>query len=156
MYISVAKVVKHSRIQVHALVHELSKEQWMMIPAGHDNNIAWNVGHLIWAQLGLTYGHTNLSLPLDRTPYTTLYGIGTSPAQWEADPIPAELLTTFMELADKVLTDASAGLFDDAEFEPWTTGGGAEFKTLLDMHVYNAAHEGEHRGMIMALRNLVL
>ena len=155
-FISVAKTVKNSREQVYQLVGGLTDEQWLMIPAGHDNNIAWNVGHLIWAQLGLTYGRTNLEMPIDREPYIPLYGIGTSPADWDGDPDPSELLETFMQMADRTIEDAKASVFDDAKFTPWQTGGGAKFETLLDMMVYNTAHEGEHRGMIMALKNLVV
>ena len=153
MYISIAKIVKNSREQVHALVKDLTHEQWMMIPAGHDNNIAWNVGHLIWGQLGLTYGRTDLEMPISREPYISMYGIGTSPADWETEPDPSMLLETFMEMAYRMVADAEAGLFDDAAFAPWQTGGGAKFDTLRDMMIYNVAHEGEHRGMIMALKN---
>lgn len=152
-YISIAKIVKNSREQVHELVKELTYEQWMQIPAGHDNNIAWNVGHLIWGQLGLTYGRTDLEMPISREPYIPMYGIGTSPADWDADPDPTELLKTFMGMADRMIDDAQAGVFDNAQFTPWQTGGGAKFDTLLDMIIYNVAHEGEHRGMIMALKN---
>ena len=154
-YISVAKTVKNSRQQVYRLVDGLTHAQWMTIPAGHDNNIAWNVGHLIWAQLGLTYGRTDLAMPIDREPYIPLYGIGTSPADWEGEPDPAALLKILMQMADRMIADAQAGIFDDAQFTPWQTGGGARFDTLLDMMIYNTAHEGEHRGMIMALKNHV-
>ncbi|MFT5193936.1 MAG: hypothetical protein ACI85U_000942 [Candidatus Promineifilaceae bacterium] len=155
MYLSAAKIVKNSREQVYESVKDLTLEQWMLIPEGHDNNIAWNVGHLIWAQIGLTYGHSDLEMPISRESYIPLYGIGSSPADWASDPDPAELLKTFMAMPDRMIADATAGLFDQADFEPWQTGGGAQFNTLLDMMIYNAAHEGEHRGMIMALKNLV-
>ena len=155
MYTAPAKILKISRDQVKDLVKDLSRGQWMKIPAGHDNNIAWNVGHLIWAQAGLCYGRSSLTIPIDRAPYTKLYGIGTSPADWEDDPDPAALMEMFMHQADQQLKDAETGLFEDVVFEPWTTGGGAHFATLLDMQIYNVTHEGEHRGMIMALRNLV-
>lgn len=154
VYVSVAQIVKNSRQQVQDVVEGLSAEQWMMIPAGHDNNIAWNVGHLIWAQIGLTYGHSSLEAPMDRAAYIPLYGIGTSPATWTADPDPEELLKVFISLPDQMIADAKSGKFDHVEFQPWQTGGGARFDTLLDMMVYNCAHEGEHRGMIMALKNL--
>ncbi len=153
MYNAVARILKNSREQVHGRVQDLTPEQWMAIPAGHDNNIAWNVGHLIWAQAGLCYGHTNLQMPIDRAPYTKLYGIGTSPATWDSNPDPAELMKVFMWQADKMLEDAAAGLFESAVYEPWTLGSGLHLGTLLDMQIYNATHEGEHRGMIMALRN---
>ena len=155
VYTSVAKIVKNSRGQVYEAVKDLTAAQWMMIPEGHDNNIAWNIGHLIWAHIGLTYGRSDLVAPIDREPYLPLYGIGSSPATWAAEPNTAELLKIFMNLPDQMIADAKAGVFNKAEFVPWKTGSGAEFKTLLDMMIYNVAHEGEHRGMILALKNLV-
>ena len=155
MYTTIAQTLKYSRDQVHDIVKNLSAEQWMMIPAGHDNNIAWNVGHLIWAQAGLCYGRTDLEMPIERPPYTKLYGIGTSPAEWESDPDPNELLSTFMWQAEKNIADAESGLFDNADYTPWSLGTGFHLPTLQAVQIYNLAHEGEHRGMIMALRNLV-
>ena len=40
-----------SRNNLHETCKNLSQEQWFAVPDGFANNVAWNVGHLIVAQL---------------------------------------------------------------------------------------------------------
>ncbi len=128
---------------------ELSDEQWFTQPDGFANNIAWNVGHLIMAQQGLCYGRLGLAVPFgndNMKQYRALYGGGTSPTDWSANPDTAELLRLFTDLPKQMLEDANAGLFDNLEMPEPVEGRFPPPQTTLHGLIFNQYHEGLHIG----------
>jgi len=106
-----ADILVRTRQNLHDLIKDLSQEQWFDQPEGFANNIAWNVGHLIFAQQGLTY--TRLGLKPDMTrQYAKMYSPGTSPADWERKPDTDELLDKLVALPQKLADDVAAGVFE--------------------------------------------
>ena len=54
-------------------------------PAGFNNTIRWNLGHILTVQEGLLFGRANEPM---NTPehYRELFGNGTKPADWTVEP----------------------------------------------------------------------
>src|SRR5688572_15974369 len=59
------EIIKKTRDYILDLVKELNIEQLNKIPAGFNNNIIWNLGHLIAAQQGVCYVRAGLKPRVD-------------------------------------------------------------------------------------------
>jgi len=130
----------------------LTEEAFFIIPQGFDNNVAWNLGHIIVTQQALHYrlsGQPTVTTKED----TAMFKTGTSPADWTSRPDTVRLLAFLMETGPKLQDDYAAGMF--ANFRPYTTSTGIILRTIEDALAFNNFHEGLHLGTILALRNFV-
>jgi len=146
-----ADILVRTRQNLHDLIKDLSQEQWFDQPEGFANNIAWNVGHLIFAQQGLTY--TRLGLKPDMTrQYAKMYSPGTSPADWERKPDTDELLDKLVALPQKLADDVAAGVFDNLELPTESPIPGMPLPESIEhAMIFNQHHEGMHLGVIVSL-----
>ncbi len=151
-----ASFSNHPLIRTYLIrsVSKLSNEQWLTIPDGFDNNIAWNIGHIITAQMGLIYYPSRLRLE-GMMSNRAMYVPGSSPAGWETTPDPQELLAALKATSRAMAADYAAGKFNDVNYRGMTTAAGAELTTLADAVSFNNFHEGLHLGSIMAIKNLL-
>lgn len=144
---STVNLHKLSTQRVIATVKELSEEQWFTQPAGFANNIAWNVGHIWIVRQRIIYGRSELEIGLPES-YAAMYNGGTSPADWESNPDPAELIKTGEQLMAQLETDAAENKF--------TNFGGLEIGGIpmpdIDTGaMFNLWHEGLHLGQMAGL-----
>ncbi|HWJ92534.1 MAG TPA: DinB family protein, partial [Flavisolibacter sp.] len=58
-------MVKRTRAYLLSLVKDLSTEQLNLVPHGFNNNIIWNIGHMIAAQQGVCYVRAGLKVTID-------------------------------------------------------------------------------------------
>ena len=133
-------------------VQGLTAEQMLAIPAGFDNNIAWNLGHILTVQQSLIYRLSGLPT------YTTaeqnrLYRPGTSPADWPAPPDLEELIALIPLQVTQLAQDYAEGKF--TTYQEYTTSLGVRLQRVEDAIGFNTFHEGLHLGTILALRNFV-
>ena len=82
---SALPIFRHTRKSIYNAVKDLSPEQHLAIPDGFDNNVAWNLGHLIAVQQRLCYLHCGLESAMPEETMA-MYLPSTSPADWEASP----------------------------------------------------------------------
>lgn len=133
-------------------ISDLSVDTLNEIPSGFNNNIIWNLGHLIAAQQGACYIRAGVKPAVDEK-YVTLYKSGTKPDQYvtgnEAEII-KELLISSLDLLE---TDYQNNVF--ANYPSWVTRYGAELSNIDDALQFLLFHEGLHSGSIIALKKLV-
>ena len=153
---SQAAIGIHRRIRtsIVAAVEGLSARQLHEIPAGFDNNIAWNVGHLLVVQQRLLYRPSGLPISLAEE-MIPLYLPNTSPADWEAEPNAEALVAMLMPQQEQLEADYAAGRFSENGFSEFTTGSGVTLSDIDGALVFNTYHEAQHFGFIQALINLV-
>ena len=146
------KSVKKTRTFLLNLVKDLSTEQLNKIPPGFNNNIIWNLGHLIAAQQGICYLKAGLPPAVPET-YIQLYKSGTKPAQFvdsnEAITIKQTLLTSIEQLE----TDLQKKLF--VNYNTWSTRYSIELSGIDDALQFLLFHEGLHSGYITILKRQV-
>jgi len=142
------------RSSIHAAIGELSAKQLQAVPDGFDNNIAWNVGHLLVVQPRILYARCGLPVSVDEE-MVPLYLPGTSPADWESEPDAEALVAGLLPQQEQLEEDYGAGRFDDVEFEAFTTGSGMQIGSLEDAFTFNLYHESQHYGFVQALVNAV-
>jgi hypothetical protein len=142
-----------NRRLIETAVGDLSPEAYMTIPEGFDNNIAWNLGHIVVVQQSLLYRLSGLGMAV--TPEdVAMFTRGTSPADWQHEPDIPYLLRLLRELPLQLQEDYAAGKF--SHYQGLTTSMGVVLATIDDAIAYNNFHEGLHLGFIWALRNLVI
>jgi hypothetical protein len=134
------------------LIEGLSTEQLNQVPAGFNNNIIWNMGHLIAAQEGVCYKRSGLELKTDEA-FFQAYRPGTKPEGFvgsnEVERIKTLLLSTLNELQ----SDYDTGVFKN--YTSVVTRYGMELTNVEDAINFLPFHEGLHIGCIVALKKLV-
>ncbi|MCB0166550.1 MAG: DinB family protein [Anaerolineae bacterium] len=141
-----------TRHLIEQVVAGLSDQQMRYIPPGFDNNIAWNLGHIVVVQQLLHYRLCGLEMAVNDH-QIAMFRTGTSPADWQTEPDLAPVMALLLELPQKLLADYQTGRFGD--FKPFTTSTGIYLETLEEAIAFNNFHEGLHLGFILSLRNLV-
>ncbi|WP_420645756.1 DinB family protein [Candidatus Leptofilum sp.] len=145
-------IFQQNRAYIEQIINTLSDEQLLRMPDGFDNNIAWNLGHLIVVQQSLIYRLSGLPT-LTRREHVRQFSPGTSPADWPATPDLAELRQLLTETTAQTIADAATKRFQN--YTPYSTTTKFDLPTFEDATAFNLYHEALHFGAIMALRNVV-
>ena len=149
-------LLKRTRQAFLGTTRDLSHDQLLHIPAGFNNNILWNLGHVAVTQQLLTYNLSGLSLNVSDEMLKNFRN-GTSPSDWKTPPDVEEVKALCLSLVDKTMEDHEQGLFENAQETkfPYTTRLGGELAGLEDAVQFNNLHEGLHLGTVMALKRLL-
>ena len=132
-------------------IETLSDEQLLKIPEGFNNNILWNLGHMVSSHQGILYRRQGLDGYVS-SDFVENFKNGSSPKDWESTPDINEVKRLATELPEKFDKDVEAGVFED--FKAWDLMGN-EISSVTDAETFNTFHEGLHYGTILALRKLV-
>jgi hypothetical protein len=141
-----------TRNNVLKLIENLDLAQLNKIPEGFNNNLAWNLGHIVATQQLLCYGLSSLPMELEND-FISSYRKGSKP---EGDISQADL--DFMKnqmivLADKVEDDYANGIFK--EYKEYATSFNATLSSVEDAILFNNMHETMHLGFMIALKKMV-
>ena len=146
------ETIQATRKMFMKLMDGLSIDTLNKIPAGFNNNIIWNFGHLIVTQQVLCYKLSNLPLNIDES-FVAKYGKGSKPEifidQEEFDFLKLQSLS----LIDLLVTDLEKKLFHD--FNLYTTSFNMDLTCIDDVIKFIGMHEGMHIGYAMALKRVV-
>ncbi|RYE22638.1 MAG: DinB family protein [Sphingobacteriales bacterium] len=149
---NILKAWKTSR-QLHgSFFDRFSLEQLNKIPAGFNNNIIWNLGHIIVAQQSLIYKSSNLPMHIDDDLFER-YKPGSRPIARVSAEEAQELKTLLTSLIGQVEDDLAAKKF--VHFNERTTITGFHLGNLTDAFEFNNYHEGIHLGYIMSIKNFL-
>lgn len=144
--------LRKTRLWIQQLTEGLSDEALNAIPEGFNNNIIWNMAHLVAAEQGICYVRSGLEprMPME---FIKAYTRGTKPegivSSADISAIKAALTATLPQLE----ADLAAGVF--ANYKSWTTPFGIELASIEDAMQFLPFHEGIHCGYIMALKRVV-
>jgi hypothetical protein len=144
--------IRKTRKYIIDFVKDLSLEKLNMVPHGFNNNILWNMGHLVAAQQTICYTKGGLRASIPEHLYAN-YKPGTKPERFfdnnEEDQV-KELIITSLDSLEKDYTD---NYF--LQFSGWTNRYGIFLKDIDDAINYMQFHEGLHTGVIMSIKKLV-
>ena len=79
------KMLIQNRGLITLTLEGVTPEAYLQIPAGFDNNIAWNLGHIIVTQQALHYTLSGLPTAVTRTE-VAMYKTGSSPPIGKQNP----------------------------------------------------------------------
>lgn len=144
--------IRKTRTHVLELIKYLSTEKLNIIPHGFNNNIIWNLGHLVASQQSICYIKGGLLPALPEQSFNK-YSPGTRPDRFfesdEEDNIKKLLFTSL----DTLERDYQQNIFED--FKPWTNRFGLHLTNINDAIIYLHFHEGLHTGIISSMKKLV-
>lgn len=146
------EIIKNTRAYILELVRALSIEQLNKVPAGYNNNIIWNLGHLVAAQQGVCYARAGMKLRVDEDFFDT-YKKGSKPETFLGEEEFNKIKGLFFSSLDVLKQDYDNGLW--TSYTAWTTSYGVALNTIEDAIQFLNFHEGLHTGYIMALKRVV-
>lgn len=145
-------IILKPRIGLVKLVESLSIGQLNEVPPGFNNNIIWNVGHLVATQQGICYKRAGLDLKIDEIIFLG-YKAESRPERFidknEAENVCGLLISTI----ERFEIDYNNNLFTN--YTPWTTRYGVELSNIDQVINFLPFHEGLHFGTIGAMKRLI-
>lgn len=146
------EIIRQTRINVLKLIEGLTLEQLNKVPAGFNNNIIWNVAHLVAAQQGVCYRRAGLPMRIEEN-FFDLYKPDSKPER----PVTAQEVEEIKQLlqssVDQLEADYNSGYI--GSYTPWITRYGVSIDTIEDAVTFLPFHEGLHTGYIMALKRAI-
>ena len=144
--------IRNERLFLLKLIEEASNEQLNEVPPGFNNNIIWNLAHLVASQQGICYLRAGVALRIDDAFYQR-FKPGTKPDRYIDVAEVAAIKELLFSTLDQLAEDYEAGVFSN--YTTWTTRYGAELAGINDALAFLLYHEGLHTGFIMALKRAV-
>lgn len=145
-------LIRKIRFNALDLVSGLTVQELNRIPEGFNNNIIWNLGHLIAIQEGIFYLRSKLELRVEQEFYNSFKN-GSRPAgeiqTEEIEKIKILLLSSL----DQFESDLEKNAFHD--YPSWTTGMGIQINSIEEAINFLPVHEGLHLGHIMAYKRII-
>lgn len=141
-----------TRVILKNFLETISLKDLNKIPEGFNNNIIWNIAHLVATQQILVYKFSEVPA-LVSDELIDKYRKGTKPeadvTQEEVDEIKELLFSTL----DQTRKDYEAGLFKT--YNTITTSMDSTLRNVDEAIAYNNFHEGIHLGSVLALRHVI-
>ncbi|AFM39133.1 hypothetical protein Desaci_0016 [Desulfosporosinus acidiphilus SJ4] len=134
------KVVRNNTLNA---VKGLSENQVDKIPAGFNNNIRWNLGHIYLVQERFAFGFTEIPMLLPEG-FLGLFGKDTKPSDWTIQPPSLNELIKLLEDQTDRIQEAFKERLDEVLAAPWTMPSGLTLKTVREFLTFSMYHEGMH------------
>ena len=149
---SIFEITRTSRKMIAPFLENYTLDQLNAIPEGFNNNLIWNIAHIVVAQQVLVYKLSGLAMNVSDE-MVEKYKKGTKPehqaTQEEVDEIKSLLFKTINQ------TEVD---FDNKVFKNYTeypTSIGVILKSAKDAISYNNFHEGIHLGVMFGIRKFI-
>ncbi|MEL6251073.1 MAG: DinB family protein [Bacteroidota bacterium] len=127
-------------------------EQLNYIPPAFNNNLIWNLGHVVVTQQLLIYGLTGNEMKVGKE-MVEKYRKGSRPI----DPVDEREIQMIQELlistSDQCAQDFQDGLFKKTRKYP--TSYGFEINSVEDAVLFNNIHESMHLGNLLSMRKMI-
>lgn len=128
------------------IVGELDESIVDIVPAGFNNSIKWNVGHIIYDQD--VWFHYLIQDEMDvPESYEQFFGFGTRPSVWQNEPPSWDELIRELRAQPERLKKKFAGRLD----EPLQRVTEAGMSTIGEVIPRTLYHEGMHQAAVLAL-----
>lgn len=145
--------IKKTRSIILELISDLNIEQLNRIPEGFNNNIIWNLGHLIAVQESIFYLRAGLPINLDQKFFDSFKNGSKPDIEFSAEEINSIKILLITSL-EKVDNDLKMGIFNN--YQAWKTRFNVEISSINDALNFIPFHEGLHVGCIMAYKKMIL
>ena len=145
-------ITKASRNMVTKLIEGYTVEQLNKVPEGFNNNIIWNVAHIMVTQQLLVYKLSGLPM-LVTEEMIEKYRKGSKTEHFASQDEVDEILSLMTQTIAKTEVDIRNNVFTN--FTEYPTSTGYVLTSAQDAMTFNNFHEGIHLGVILGLRKLV-
>jgi len=143
------EVLSNTRKFFNNFLEKTSLDDLNKIPQGFNNNIIWNVGHIVVTQQLLAYKLSGLPMMVSET-MIAKYMKGTKPESYVNQNEVDELKQLLFSTIEKTKEDFNHSVFKNfQEYTVSTTGN--VLSNIDDSFQFILFHEGMHLGYVMAL-----
>jgi hypothetical protein len=147
------ETVKKSRVLLLEGVKDLTVEQLNKIPSGFNNNIIWNLGHIIAVQQGMCYKKAGAT-PLISDDFWERFRPGSRPEGTIGASEIENIKRMFLSSIDQLEIDYGTPIFDN--YTAWTNRFSTKIASINDAISFIPFHEELHSGVIMAIKRSVI
>ena len=147
--------IKNFRLFLLKQIDGLSTQQLNHIPAGYNNNIIWNLGHLIAVVQNMCYARSGLPITVEDK-YFSPYISGTKPEKFIDEQETKSIRELFITSIDKLQSDLDENIFSN--YSPSVMIQkvyGFEVTNINEAIDYLVYHEGLHHGYILSMKHLL-
>jgi hypothetical protein len=141
-----------SRHTLEKFLDNYSLEQLNKVPTGFNNNLIWNIAHIIVVQQMLVYNLSGLPMMVSQEMIDS-YKRGTKPERDLTQPEVDEIKNLLFSTIAQTKKDSENGIFKN--FQEFTSMSGYTMKTAQDAMAFNYYHEATHTGIMMGIRKFV-
>ena len=150
--ISTVEKIRRTRIFLLDSIKSLSIEDVNTIPVGFNNNIAWNLAHMVAVQQGICYVRSGKE-PVTGQSFYESYKPGSKPVKPLTEDELEEIRNLLISTLDRLVEDYDKGLF--VNYEKWSSRYAIEIGSIEEAVNFLLFHEGLHFGMITALKRVI-
>jgi hypothetical protein len=130
------------RTSVLRAIGSFSNEQLNTVPPGFNNNLIWNLGHMIASHQYLFYIQTGIGLQIEPQFYHR-FKYGSRPEDVISDDDIEQIKSLALSAISQFMADFKGGLFE----------GQPNIQDLLTHFIF---HEGMHMAYILSIRRLLV
>jgi hypothetical protein len=130
-------------------IETITPEQANIQPEGFNNNIHWNIGHVLTVTEQFMMGFPKKSNHLPAN-YIELFGNGTRPSEWNGDVPSVDVLVEQLKAQLGRIKEVPASMLEEKLKKPFL--GLETFGELANMALF---HEAYHLGQIHGMKKLV-
>ena len=146
------EIIKQPRQKILDEINHLSVEQLNKIPEGFNNNIIWNLGHMIASQQGICYKRAGLDVRVDEA-FFNAYKPETKPEGFVDGAGVEEIKKMLFTTLEQLEADYDNGAISN--YTSFVTRYNIPLSSIDEAIAFLPFHEGLHIGYIMSLRKLV-
>lgn len=145
--------IKNIRLFLLDQIKDLNPEQLNKIPENYNNNVIWNLSHLISAQQSVCYVRSNVPFVVEEK-YFYSHQPSTQPEAFINTSEINLIKELFITSIDDFQRDLDSNLFSN--YSPWLAKPyGVKVSNIEDAMDFLIYHEGLHAGYIIALKHLL-
>lgn len=145
-------ITRKTRENFIRLIETSTVEELNEIPAGFNNNIIWNFGHIISSQQGLCYLLANVQPVIDKQ-YMLPFKKGTKPEKFfDAEEINA-LKALMRSTVDQLEEDLNENKFTN--YNTFKTDYGVEIRSNAEAVQFFVVHDALHYGIASAIKKVI-
>ena len=146
------EIIRKTRSFLLEQLKDLTTDQYNKIPEGFNNNIIWNLGHMIAAQQGVCYIRAGLASRLGED-FINTFKSGSKPERAFSEAEIENIKSLLFSTLDQFEEDYNNNIFGG--YTAWATRYGVEMASIDDAIAFLPFHEGLHSGCSTALKRLV-
>jgi formate dehydrogenase maturation protein FdhE len=145
-------ITRTSRKVLATFLENHSLEELNKIPDGFNNNLIWNIGHIIVVQQMIIYKLSGLPMMVSDE-MVEKYKKGTKPETDATQAEVDEMQSLLFETINQTKADYNSKVFKT--YQEFTTMVGFTIKNAEDAMSFNYYHEALHLGMMMSIRKFL-
>lgn len=148
----VFEITRLSRKIIAEYLEHYTLEQLNKVPEGFNNNLIWNIGHIVVVQQMLVYNLSGLPMMVSQE-MVEKYKRGSKPENLVSQAEVDEIRSLLFETINQTKADLNSKIFKT--YTEFTTLSGFTMRNIEDALAFNYYHEAMHIGMMMSIRKFI-